>query len=223
MNGIIGRKLGMTQRFAEDGSVVPVTVLKAGPCVVVQRKTKASDGYDAIQLGLVEPGRRTKATKPQEGHFKKSGSAPCRVLREFGLGGGPSDDDPKVGDSVKVSVFTKSEKVNVSGVSKGKGFAGVVKRHKFRGGRATHGSMFHRAPGSIGASAFPSRVLPGMRAAGHMGQDRVTAKNLEVVEVIEDQDLLLVRGAVPGANGTYVEIVKSPRSKKLGRSTGPGK
>jgi large subunit ribosomal protein L3 len=222
MNGIIGRKLGMTQRFAEDGSVVPVTVLKAGPCVVVQRKTKASDGYDAIQLGLVEPGRRTKATKPQEGHFKKSGSAPCRVLREFGLGGGPGDDDPKVGDSVKVSVFSKSEKVNVSGVSKGKGFAGVVKRHKFRGGRATHGSMFHRAPGSIGASAFPSRVLPGMRAAGHMGQDRVTAKNLEVVEVIEDQDLLLVRGAVPGANGTYVEIVKSPRSKKLGRPTGAG-
>lgn len=212
MTGIIGKKLGMTQRFAEDGSVVPVTVLKAGPCVVVQKKTKASDGYDAIQLGLVEPGRRTKATKPQEGHFKKSGSAPCRVLREFGLGG---DEEPKVGDSVKVTVFSKSEKVDVSGVSKGKGFAGVVKRHGFRGGRATHGSMFHRAPGSIGASAFPSRVLPGMRAGGHMGQDRVTAKNLEVVDVIEDQDLLLVRGAVPGANGTYVEIVKSrARSKK---------
>jgi large subunit ribosomal protein L3 len=215
MTAIIGRKLGMTQRFAEDGSVVPVTVLKAGPCVVVQRKTKSNDGYDAIQLGLVEPGRRTKATKPQEGHFKKSGSAPCRVLREFGLGGGPSDDEPKVGDSVKVSVFSKSEKVNVSGVSKGKGFAGVVKRHGFRGGRATHGSMFHRAPGSIGASAFPSRVVPGMRAAGHMGQDRVTAKNLEVVEVIAEQDLLLVKGAVPGASGTYVEIVKCPsRAKK---------
>ncbi len=214
MNGIIGRKLGMTQRFAEDGSVVPVTVLKAGPCVVVQRKTKATDGYDAIQVGLVEPGRRTKATKPQEGHFKKSGSAPCRVLREFGLSSGPGgpsepgENEPKVGDSIKVSLFSKSEKVNVSGVSKGKGFAGVVKRHHFRGGRATHGSMFHRAPGSIGASAFPSRVLPGMRAAGHMGQDNVTAKNLEVVEVIEEQDLLLVRGAVPGANGTYVEIVK---------------
>jgi large subunit ribosomal protein L3 len=195
-----------------------VTVLKAGPCVVVQRKTKASDGYDAIQLGLVEPGRRNKATKPQEGHFKKSGSAPCRVLREFGLGGGPSEDGPKVGDSVKVTVFTKSEKVDVRGVSKGKGFAGVVKRHHFRGGRATHGSMFHRAPGSIGASAFPSRVLPGMRAGGHMGQDRITAKNLEVIEVIEDQDLLLVRGAVPGANGAYVEIVKcKARSKKSGK------
>ncbi len=224
MTGIIGRKLGMTQRFAEDGSVVPVTVLKAGPCVVVQRKTKASDGYDAIQLGLVEPGRRVKATKPISGHFKKSGSAPCRVLHEFRLGGGssgPDEGEPKVGDSVKVSVFSKSEKVDVSGVSKGKGFAGVVKRHGFRGGRATHGSMFHRAPGSIGASAFPSRVLPGMRAGGHMGQDRVTAKNLEVVEVIEDQDLLLVRGAVPGANGTYVEIVKcKARSRK---SNPPGK
>lgn len=227
MTGIIGRKLGMTQRFAEDGSVVPVTVLKAGPCVVVQRKTKANDGYDAIQLGLVEPGRRTKATKPQEGHFKKSGSTPCRVVREFGLGSGSSglgEEEPKVGDSIKVSVFTKSEKVNVSGVSKGKGFAGVVKRHGFRGGRATHGSMFHRAPGSIGASAFPSRVLPGMRAAGHMGQDRVTAKNLEVVEVIEEQDLLLVRGAVPGANGTYVEIVKCPpRARKSIQPSKPSK
>jgi large subunit ribosomal protein L3 len=218
VTGIIGRKLGMTQRFAEDGSVVPVTVLKAGPCVVVQRKTKESDGYDAIQLGLVEPGRRIKATKPKEGHFKKSGSAPCRVLREFGLGGPASEDELKVGDSVKVTLFAKSEKVDVSGVSKGKGFAGVVKRHHFRGGRATHGSMFHRAPGSIGASAFPSRVLPGMRASGHMGQDNVTAKNLEVVEVIEEQDLLLVRGAVPGANGTYVVIVKRPARKKLAKA-----
>ncbi|MGH9324821.1 MAG: 50S ribosomal protein L3 [Vicinamibacteria bacterium] len=213
MTGIIGKKLGMTQRFAEDGSVVPVTVLKAGPCVVVQRKTKATDGYDAIQLGLVEPGRRVKANKPKEGHFKSSGSAPCRVLREFGVDAGPPGEDPKVGDSVKVTVFSASEKVHVSGVSKGKGFAGVVKRHKFRGGRATHGSMFHRAPGSIGASAFPSRVMRGMRAAGHMGQDRVTVKNLEVVAVIEDQDLLLVRGAVPGAPGTYVEIVKAAKGK----------
>lgn len=210
MNGIIGRKLGMTQKFAEDGSVVPVTVVKAGPCVVVQRKTRDTDGYDAVQLGLVEAGRKTKATKPEEGHFKKAGVAPCRVLREFELGPG---EEPKVGDSIKVTVFSPTEKVTVSGVSKGKGFAGVVKRHGFRGGRATHGSMFHRAPGSIGASAFPSRVLPGMRAAGHLGQNRVTVKNLEVVEVIEDQDLLLIKGAVPGANGTYVEIVKSAPAK----------
>jgi large subunit ribosomal protein L3 len=202
----------MTQTFDEHGSVVPVTVLKAGPCVVVQRKTREKDGYDAVQLGLVEAGRRIKGTKPQEGHFKKAGAAPCRVLREFRIesdAAGASEGGPKVGESVKATLFRASEKVDVSGVSKGKGFAGVVKRHHFRGGRATHGSMFHRAPGSIGASAFPSRVLPGMRAAGHMGQDRVTAKNLEVVEVIEDQDLILVRGAVPGAIGTYVEIVKS--------------
>jgi large subunit ribosomal protein L3 len=199
----------MTQAFDEHGSVVPVTVLKAGPCVVVQRKTREKDGYDAVQLGLVEAGRKIKGKKPQEGHFKKAGAAPCRVLREFRIGSDASGDGTHVGDSVKATLFRASEKVDVSGVSKGKGFAGVVKRHHFRGGRATHGSMFHRAPGSIGASAFPSRVLPGMRAAGHMGQDRVTAKNLQVVEVIEDQDLILVRGAVPGANGTYVEIVKS--------------
>jgi large subunit ribosomal protein L3 len=210
MTGIIGKKVGMTQKFGEDGSVIPVTVLKAGPCVVVQRKTKEKDGYDAVQLGLVEAGRKTRATKPLEGHFEKAGAAPCRVLREFDLGPG---EEPKVGDSVKATVFTPSEKVHVTGVSKGKGFAGVVKRHGFRGGRATHGSMFHRAPGSIGASAFPSRVLPGMRAAGHMGQDQVTVKNLEVVEVIEDQDLILVKGAVPGASGTYVEIVKAKPAK----------
>jgi large subunit ribosomal protein L3 len=210
MTGIIGKKLGMTQKFRDDGSVVPVTVIQAGPCVVVQRKTKEKDGYDAIQLGLVEPGRKTKAKKPEEGHFKQAGAAPCRVLREFDL---PPGEEPRVGDSIKASLFSPTEKVHVRGVSKGKGFAGVVKRHGFRGGRATHGSMFHRAPGSIGASAFPSRVLPGMRAAGHMGQDRVTAKNLEVIEVIEDQDLILVKGAVPGANGAYVEIVKTKASK----------
>jgi large subunit ribosomal protein L3 len=182
MTGIIGRKLGMTQRFAEDGSVVPVTVLKAGPCVVVQRKTKASDGYDAIQLGLVEPGRRTKSTKPREGHFKKSGSAPCRVLREFGLGGGPGGDEPKVGDSIKVSVFSKSEKVNVSGVSKGKGFAGW-KRHGFRGGEDAR--RCPRLP-AHGASAFLAFLR--MRAAGHMGPG--DGEEPEVVEVIEEQDSL---------------------------------
>jgi large subunit ribosomal protein L3 len=210
MNGIIGRKLGMTQRFAEDGSVVPLTVIKAGPCVVVQRKTRERDGYDAVQVGLVEPGRKLKATKPMEGHFKKAGAAPCRVLREFPLG---PDDEVQVGESVKVSVFAASDRVHVKGVSKGKGFAGVVKRHGFGGGRATHGSMFHRAPGSIGQSAYPSRVLPGMRGAGHMGHTLVTIKNLEVVEVLEDEDLLLIRGAVPGPNGTYVEIVKA-RTKR---------
>jgi len=209
-NVIIGRKIGMTQRFAEDGSVIPTTVVRAGPCVVAQLKTRERDGYDAVQLGLIEPDRKVKVTKPMEGHFQKAGMAPAKVLREFRISPGETGQPGqlKVGDSVKVSQFSPRDRVSVSGVSKGKGFAGVVKRHGFGGGRATHGSMFHRAPGSIGASAFPSRVLPGMRGAGHMGHKRATVKNLEVVEVIEEENLLLLRGAVPGANGTYLEIVK---------------
>ena len=210
MTGLIAKKLGMTQRFAEDGSVIPLTVLKAGPCVVVQRKTAENDGYEAVQLGLVEAGRRITANKPTEGHFKKAAVAPCKILREFAV----TDDAPDVGESIKVSVFEASDVVQVSGLSKGKGFAGVMKRHGFGGGRATHGSMFHRAPGSIGQSAWPSRVMPGMRGPGQMGQERVTIKNLEVVEVIEDEDLLLVKGSVPGANGTYLEIVRTKSAKE---------
>lgn len=211
MSSLIGRKLGMTQKFADDGSVIALTVLKVGPCVVVQRKTAERDGYDAVQLGFVEAGRKFKANKPAEGHFKSAGSAPCRVVREFKLG---PDDDAKVGESIKVSVFEPSDKVRITGVSKGKGFAGVIKRHGFGGGRASHGSMFHRAPGSIGQSAWPSKVMKGMRMPGQMGGDRVTVKNLEVVEVIEDEDLLLVKGAVPGAPGSYVEIVKSKSAQR---------
>ena len=211
LSGIIGKKVGMTQRFAQDGTVLPVTVLLAGPCVVVQRKTRERDGYEAVQLGLVEAGKSIRATKPMEGHFKKAGAAPTRVLREFRLA---ATGDLKVGDSVKVTVFQVNDRVKVSGISKGKGFAGVVKRHHFRGGAATHGSMFHRAPGSIGASSYPSRVLPGMRAAGHMGQDRVTVRNLQVVEIREEDNLLLVLGAVPGANGTYLSIVKARAGKR---------
>src|SRR3972149_511138 len=212
---MIGRKLGMHHGLAGDGLVAPVTVLKAGPCVVVQRKTKSNDGYDAIQLGLVEPGRRTKATKPQEGHFKKSGSAPCRGLGEVDVGGGPSDDEAKGGDSVKVSVFSKAEKVNVSGVSKGKGFAGVVKRHGFRGGRATHGSMFHRAPGSIGASAEPSRVFKGQRLPGHMGYERKTVQNILVWAVDTGRNLMLVKGAVPGCKKGHI-LVRHAIKKNTG-------
>jgi large subunit ribosomal protein L3 len=211
-SAIIGKKLGMTQRFAEDGSVVPLTVVQAGPCVVVQRKTRERDGYEAIQLGLVEPGRRVQVTKPQEGHFKKAGVAPCKVLREFRLDRlekGEQEEAVEVGDSIKVSVFSPDDKVHVHGVSKGKGFAGVIKRHGFGGGRATHGSMFHRAPGSIGMAAYPARVLKGTRLPGQMGNKQVTVKNLQVVEVNEEENLLLLKGAVPGANGTYLEIVKS--------------
>ncbi len=205
-SGIIGKKIGTTQRFAEDGSVIPLTVVQAGPCVVVQRKTKDRDGYDAIQLGLVEPDRKVRANKPMEGHFKKASVAPVKMLREFRVG---PDEELKVGETVKATMFTPADRVNVSGVSKGKGFAGVMKRHHFAGGRATHGSMFHRAPGSIGQSSYPSRVFRGMRAPGHMGQERVTVKNLQVVEVSEEDNLLLIKGAVPGANGTYLEIVKA--------------
>jgi large subunit ribosomal protein L3 len=210
---IIGKKIGMTQRFAEDGSVIPMTVIQAGPCVVTQRKTRERDGYEAIQVGLVEPGRRVRVNRPLEGHFEKGGVAPVKVLREFRLDRGgwakESEEDVKVGDSIKVSVFTSEDRVNVRGVSKGKGFAGVMKRHGFGGGRATHGSMFHRAPGSIGMAAYPARVLKGMKMPGQMGNKQVTVKNLQVIEVNEEENLLLLKGAVPGAPGTYLEIVKS--------------
>jgi len=208
---IIGKKIGMTQRFAEDGSVIPMTVVQAGPCVVVQLKTQERDGYDAVQLGLVEPGRKVRVTKPMEGHFRKSGVAPVKILREFRLGAAAAGEEAeavKVGDAIKVSVFSPADRVDVRGVSKGKGFAGVMKRHGFSGGRATHGSMFHRAPGSIGMAAYPARVLPGMKLPGQMGQKQITVKNLQVVEVIEEDNLLLLKGAVPGANGSYLEIVK---------------
>jgi large subunit ribosomal protein L3 len=203
--GIIGRKVGMTQVYAKDGKAIPVTVLEAGPCVVVQRKSKAKDGYSAVQLGLVEGRKAKRVTRPMKGHFDKAGLPPCRVLRELRVEDG---DEVKVGDKVSVELFAPGDSVSVTGVSKGKGFQGVVKRHHFRGGAATHGSMFHRAPGSIGASAYPSRVLKGMRAGGHMGQDRVTVRNLEVVRIDAGNNLLVVRGAVPGAGGGYVVIRK---------------
>jgi large subunit ribosomal protein L3 len=207
VDGLIGIKVGMTQVFAEDGTVIPVTVIKAGPCVVVQRKVMVKDGYDAVQLGLVEFVRPTRVKKPREGHFKKAGVPPCRILREFAFEDG---DELKVGDQILVNqVFQPEDRVDVRGTSKGRGFAGFVKRHHFGGGAATHGSMFHRAPGSIGASAFPSRVLPGMKAAGHMGNTGKTAQNLSVVRVQDQDNLLLVKGAVPGRNGGYVVIRKT--------------
>jgi large subunit ribosomal protein L3 len=208
VDGILGVKMGMTQLFGKDGAVIPVTVIKAGPCVVVQKKTASHDGYNAVQLGLVEfvSGRRVK--KPMAGHFKKANVSPARFLKEFRLK--DSSEETKVGSKVLVDQFSTSDEVDVTGVSKGKGFAGLIKRHHFGGGAATHGSMFHRAPGSIGASAFPSRVLKGMRAAGHMGQERVTTKNLSIVRVDSENNLLMVRGAVPGANGSYLIITRTP-------------
>jgi large subunit ribosomal protein L3 len=205
VQGIIGRKVGMTQVYAEDGRAVPVTVIEAGPCVVVQRKSKQKDGYSAVQLGFVEGRKVKRLGKPMKGHFDKAGLPPCRVLREFRV-----DDaaEVKVGDKVSVALFAPGDTIKVVGISKGKGFQGVVKRHHFRGGAATHGSMFHRAPGSIGASAFPSRVVKGMRAGGHMGSERVTVRNLSVVRVDAEKNILVVRGSVPGSGGGYLVIAK---------------
>ena len=216
VTGIIGRKVGMTQIFDPDGTVHPATVIKAGPCVVVQAKTAQTDGYEAVQLGLVEE-KPAKVNKALGGHYKKAGNVPpTRVRREMKVVAGPGEDTAlKAGDQVLVSgVFKDGERVDVIGISRGKGFQGVMKRHNFRGGAATHGSMFHRAPGSIGASSFPSRVVKGMRAAGRMGGDRVTTRNLKIVQVDGDNNLLLIRGAVPGAPGTYIVVRKAIAAKK---------
>ena len=209
INGIIGKKLGMTQVYNADGSVAPVTIIKAGPCVVVQRKTAGTDGYEAVQIGLVEDRPARRVNKPMRGHFDKAGVPPTRILREFRVT--PSADGAHVGDKVLVDQFAEGDVVDVIGTTKGRGFAGVVKRYHFRGGGASHGSMFHRAPGSIGASSYPSRVWPGARMTGHMGVDRQTTRNLKVVRVVADEHLLLVRGAVPGPNGGYVLIKKARR------------
>ncbi len=206
VNGIIGKKVGMTQIFAPDGTVTSVTVIKAGPCVVVQRKTVSTDGYEAVQLGLVEDKAPRNTNKPMAGHFKKANLPPTRVLREFRLEAGANSAN--VGDQVLASAFAANDKVDVIGTSKGRGFAGVVKRHGFSGGRATHGSMFHRAPGSIGQSAYPSRVFKGTRMPGHMGDERHTIRNLKIVQVNAEENLILVKGAIPGPNGAVVIIKK---------------
>jgi large subunit ribosomal protein L3 len=212
VTGIIGRKVGMTQIFDADGTVHPATVIKAGPCVVVQAKTAQSDGYEAVQLGLVEE-RPAKVGKPLAGHYKRANVPPTRVRREVKVAAGA--EAPKTGDQVLCSIFADGERVDVIGAGRGKGFQGVVKRHHFGGGAATHGSMFHRAPGSIGASSFPSRVIKGMRAAGRMGGGRVTTRNLKVLRVDADNNLLIVEGSVPGAPASYVVIRKAVAAKRI--------
>lgn len=223
VDGILGKKLGMTQVFAPNGDAVPATVLKAGPCIVVQRKTAGKDGYDAVQLGLVELPGPKRVTSPVAGHFKKAGANPSRFLREVRLSAG--DGEVKVGDKVLADQFKPEEYVDVIGVSKGRGFAGLHKRHHFGGGEGSHGSMFHRAPGSIGASAYPSRVFKGMRAAGHMGAARVTVRNLRVLKVLPEDHALVVEGAVPGPEGGYVIVrrAKAPRRKKQVAAPAPKK
>ena len=212
VTGIIGRKVGMTQVFDADGTVHPATVIKAGPCVVVQAKTAQIDGYESIQLGLVEE-TPAKANKPTQGHFKKANVPATRVRREVKVATG--GEAPKVGEQVLASIFADGERVDIVGTGRGKGFQGVVKRHHFGGGAATHGSMFHRAPGSIGASSFPSRVVKGMRAAGRMGGGRVTIHNLKVLRVDADNHLIIVEGGIPGAPTSYVVIRKAVKAKKL--------
>jgi large subunit ribosomal protein L3 len=208
INGLLGKKMGMTQLLRDDGTVVPVTVIQAGPCVVVQKKTKQTDGYDAVQLGFVEFVKPKRVNKAMTGHFKKANVAPARFTREVAVEG---KEAANPGDKVMVDIFNEDELVHIIGTSKGRGFAGFVKRHHFRGGRATHGSMFHRAPGSIGSSAYPSRVLKGMRMAGHLGNARVTVRNLRVARIDQENNLLFVHGAVPGPTGGYVLVEKSGR------------
>ena len=210
IEGIIGKKVGMTQVFAEDGLLVPVTVIQAGPCLVVQKKTADKDGYDAVQVGLVEKISNRRITSANRGHFEKAGLSPLRTIAEF-----PYSGEANVGDKVQVDIFKPGDSIDVVGQSKGKGYQGVVKRHNFAGGRESHGSMFHRAPGSIGASAFPSRVMKGMRMGGRMGGDQVTVKNLRVAKIDLENNLLYIRGAVPGGRNGLV-IVRFAKNGKRG-------
>lgn len=205
VEGLLGKKIGMSQGFDKEGNVIPLTLIKAGPCTVIQKKTKEKDGYSALQLGFIEEKGVKKPSKPLLGHLKKSKASPLKVLKEFRF---DEQSTIKEGDQFFVDIFQEGEKVHVVGTSKGKGFAGVLKRWGFKGGKASHGSMFHRAPGSVGASAFPSRVVKGKKLPGHMGQKRVTVKNLTVIQADKENNLLVVKGAIPGAGGDYLLIKK---------------
>ncbi len=206
MKGIIGKKIGMTHIYRDD-VFTPVTVVKAGPCVVVQKKLKEKDGYNSIQIGLIEPIKEWRLSKPFLKHIEKANS-PVKKLMEVRCEDAP---DKEVGEKIYCTIFQEKEKVNVTGISKGKGFQGVVFRHHFKGGPASHGSMFHRAPGSIGSSSFPSRVRKGMKMAGKMGFEKVTIKNLEIVKIDKKNNLLYLKGAIPGAKGGYILIRESGR------------
>ena len=217
LHGLIGKKVGMTQLFDEEGNVFPVTVIQAGPCLVVQKKTREKEGYSAVQIGFVES-KKTRANQPIEGHFKKAGVPPTAVLKEFAFSE-TDESQVTVGDQVLVhNIFQPNDRVDITGTAKGRGFQGVIKRHGFSGGRATHGSMFHRAPGSIGASAYPSRVLPGMKGAGRMGNNRVHIRNLQVIQVDQEKNLLVVKGAVPGSRGSYLTVMHTTGEKASSES-----
>ena len=207
INGIIGEKLGMTQIFLEDGSIVAVTVIEAGPCAVVQIKRKDKDGYDAVQLSFREIKKVQRINKPDMGQFKKANLQPARYLREVSADIG----DVQVGQTIYADIFKKGEKIDVTGISIGKGFAGVMKRHNFKGGPETHGSMFHRAPGSIGSSSYPSRVWKNKKLPGHMGMEQKTIQRLEIVDVRKEENLILIKGAVPGCKGRLVMLKKAKK------------
>ncbi len=219
INGLLGKKVGMTQLFDDKGDVRPVTVLQAGPCVVTQLKTATRDGYEAAQIGLVEFVKDSRLTKPMRGHFEKNNRPPVKFMKEVAIvvdGDGAGTDSVKVGDKVMVNLFDGDKFVDVTGTSKGRGFAGVVKRHKFGGGPAAHGHMF-QVQGSIGASSYPSRVFKGMRMSGHMGDATVTVRNLRILGIDQEENLLVVEGAVPGAKDGYVLITKAkkpPRERR---------
>jgi len=209
MKALLGKKLGMTQVFAEDDRLIPVTVVEVGPCVVTQVKTKENDGYSAIQIGYGDI-EDNKVNKPLKGHFAKAKVAPKRYLAEIKV------EEPvefKPGDELTAEIFAAGERADVVGVSKGKGYQGVMKRHGFGGGPGGHGSHFHRAPGSIGMAATPSRVPKGRRMAGHMGSDRVTSMNLEIVKVDPEQNIMLLKGAVPGAKGSLIMVKESKKAR----------
>lgn len=207
--GLLGRKLGMSNLFSPEGRQVPVTLLEVGPCVVTQVKTQATDGYNALQVGFLEK-RENRINKPLQGHFKKSGGQACAFVREI-----PVDDPSEytLGQTLAVDMFQVGEFVDISGISKGRGFSGVIKRWGFSGGRATHGSMFHRAPGSVGASATPSKIIKGRKMPGHYGNRRVTVRNLKIIDIRPEQHLMIVKGAVPGCRSGLVEV----RKPKFGR------
>lgn len=210
VNGLLGKKLGMTRMFTEDGRWIDVTLVQAGPCTVVQRKTEQRDGYEAVQVGFGEV-KETRTTKPLLGHFKKAATTPKRVLSEFRV---DAASELKPGDEIRLDMFKPGDRVDISGTSKGKGFQGVIKRHKMRGGPGGHGSMFHRAPGSIGQSADPARVYKGKRMPGHMGHVKKTIQNLEVIQVDPEKSVVVVRGAVPGANGGMLVVKHSTKGRK---------
>ncbi len=201
MKGILGKKFGMTQVFTEDGRLIPVTVIEAGPCKVVQSKEKDKDGYEALQIGYDVTKKEKNVTKAMKGHFKKVSAPAHRFLREIKMEGF------KAGDDITVDIFSRGERLSITGTSKGKGFQGVMKRHNYSGGPGSHGSMFNRAPGSIGNSSYPSRVWKNKGMPGQMGNERVTIKNIEVFDIRREQNLLIVKGSVPGANGSYLIIM----------------